>query len=147
MTKLALRDFGELTQACVSDIETRRPGKSYSIDTLTAFRQRFPSASIWWLIGADTLHQLPTWKRIEDFPRHGRFAVSLRNNYPLDLHNSLRHHAFLIPCIDELPWTPPDISSSEIRHMLKSPHSRRSPHLSEAVFSYIQAHKLYQQLC
>lgn len=46
----------------VSDIEVRRPGTTYAVDTLCALRAQFPEASLWYIIGADTLLELPTWR-------------------------------------------------------------------------------------
>ena len=49
----------------VSDIELRRRGRSYTIDTVKAFRKRFGRrAEICFLIGTDTIEELPTWKQV-----------------------------------------------------------------------------------
>jgi len=46
----------------VSDIEIRL-GASYTTDTLTKLRRRFPRRRFVWLIGGDNLAQLPRWRR------------------------------------------------------------------------------------
>ncbi len=45
----------------VSDLELRRAGPSYSIDTVRAFRQRHPEARLFFIMGADALLDLHRW--------------------------------------------------------------------------------------
>ena len=49
----------------VSDIEVRRCGTTYTVDTLRALRARYPAAVLWYLLGADTLLELHTWREPE----------------------------------------------------------------------------------
>ncbi len=46
----------------VSDIEARRPGPHYSVDTLDAVHRERPGDDLFFLIGADSLVDLPTWR-------------------------------------------------------------------------------------
>ncbi len=46
----------------VSDLETRRPGPHYSVDTLAAVARDRPDDELYFLIGADSLADLPTWR-------------------------------------------------------------------------------------
>lgn len=46
----------------VSEIELVREGVSYTVDTLTEIRRRQPSAELFLLVGADTLHDFPNWR-------------------------------------------------------------------------------------
>ena len=46
----------------VSDIEARRPGPHYSVDTLEAVHRERPGDDLFFLIGADSLVDLPTWR-------------------------------------------------------------------------------------
>ncbi len=45
-----------------TDLE-RALGTTYTVDTLSALRQRFPRARFVFLMGADNLQQLPRWHR------------------------------------------------------------------------------------
>ena len=45
-----------------STIEARRPGPSYTVDTLEAVKRLHPAAELYLLVGADSLLDLPTWK-------------------------------------------------------------------------------------
>jgi nicotinate-nucleotide adenylyltransferase len=46
----------------VSEIETNRPGPHYSVETLRAIRLERPDDDLFFLIGADSLVDLPTWR-------------------------------------------------------------------------------------
>ncbi len=45
----------------VNRYETDRGGVNYSVDTLAHFRQESPEMELFFLLGADMLHDLPTW--------------------------------------------------------------------------------------
>lgn len=59
MTKLAIERNQFFS---VSDIETYREGISYTIDTITELKNLYPNDQLYFLIGADSLFELPTWK-------------------------------------------------------------------------------------
>ncbi len=46
----------------VSEIETRRPGPHYSVETLEAVARERPEDELFFLIGADSLVDLPHWR-------------------------------------------------------------------------------------
>ena len=46
----------------VSEIETSRPGPHYSVDTLQAVHRERPEDDLFFLIGADSLVDLPSWR-------------------------------------------------------------------------------------
>jgi nicotinate-nucleotide adenylyltransferase len=46
----------------VSEIEAKRPGPHYSVETLEALRRERPGDELLFLIGADTLNDLPNWR-------------------------------------------------------------------------------------
>src|SRR5205807_948054 len=49
-------------QIFASSLEIDRGGVSYTVDTLTAIRLSHPTATLFLLMGADSLHDLPTWR-------------------------------------------------------------------------------------
>jgi len=62
MVRLAVADNPRLT---VSDIELRREGPSYTVDTIRAMRRRLgKGAELFFLIGGDTVAELPTWRDV-----------------------------------------------------------------------------------
>lgn len=46
----------------VSEIEAQRPGPHYSVETLEQIRRERPGDDLFFLIGADSLRDLPTWR-------------------------------------------------------------------------------------
>jgi len=59
MLELALSGHERLL---ASPLEIERGGVSYTVETLATIRQQHPAASLFLLMGADSLHDLPTWR-------------------------------------------------------------------------------------
>src|SRR5437763_13171124 len=59
MLELAL---GGHEQLRASDIEIKRGGVSYTAETLAAIHDLHADAALFLLMGADSLHDLPTWR-------------------------------------------------------------------------------------
>src|SRR6185312_3634157 len=63
MTELALQGWGD--QFVVDDVEIKRGGKSYTIDTIKYLRKTIAADDLYLIIGMDKLDELDQWK---DFP-------------------------------------------------------------------------------
>ena len=50
-----------------SDVDIKRPGPHYVLDTMKIFRKKFPGATLIFLMGGDSLHDLPTWHKPKEF--------------------------------------------------------------------------------
>ena len=59
MTKIAAQDHPPFE---VSDIEVNRPGNTYSFETLEALKALNPEAELYFIVGADTVCSMRTWK-------------------------------------------------------------------------------------
>ena|SRR5437867_131663 len=59
----------------VDDQEIKRAGTSYSIDTIRDYADRFPRARLFYLIGADHIRQLHTWRSADELARLIEFVV------------------------------------------------------------------------
>jgi nicotinate-nucleotide adenylyltransferase len=59
----------------VDEQEAQRGGVSYTIDTVRNYAQRFTRVSLFYLIGADHLPQLPQWRAAEELARLVEFVV------------------------------------------------------------------------
>ncbi len=53
----------------------------FTVDTIRALKRRFPSARFVWLMGADSLRDLPRWRGWERIARLVPFAVFPRPSY------------------------------------------------------------------
>jgi nicotinate-nucleotide adenylyltransferase len=130
-----------------SDIEIRRGPPSYSVDTMRELENEFPGAEFFFIIGADSLFELHTWKDIDTlldictFVSFGRPGSDVERMSPGDLglerglaEKVIRHvhRGRLI-----------DISSSEIRYRIAEGLSIRYLVPCE-VDMYICEHRLYR---
>ncbi len=119
------------------DLEIKRGGKSYSVDTLVELRRRYRRAEFYFIIGADSLSELHRWKDARRLVKLCRFLAVARPGFapnPARLpglrYRRLRAH----PCA---------IASSDIRRRLARGQSIRYL-VPDAVVRYIRTHKLYQ---
>lgn len=66
----------------MSACEIKREGPSFTIDTVRGFQERFPEASLYYLIGDDNLTELETWKDIGILRQAAQFVVLSRAGMP-----------------------------------------------------------------
>ena len=128
----------------VSREEIDREGVIYTVDTLTRLKEQTPDAQFYYLIGADTVHQLHTWRRIEDIIRLCSFLVMMRpgedEESTLRVMDGWRAKGASLTLMDGRLH---DVSSSEIRALLEQGESARQL-LDEKVLAYIREKNLYQ---
>jgi len=62
-----------------SDLEVRRPGASYSVETVEALAAEWPGARLYFLMGSDTFLDLPTWRTPERLHIWATLAVGHRS--------------------------------------------------------------------
>lgn len=60
LTVLATRDNPRFA---VSKVEVEREGLSYAFDTICALQIEYSNAELFWIVGADTIGEVPTWYR------------------------------------------------------------------------------------
>jgi nicotinate-nucleotide adenylyltransferase len=118
----------------VSDIEIKRNGRSYTIDTLKEFKKIYPQDEIYFIIGSDLLKYLDEWKDLGDILEMVKFIVATRPGYPLE---KIPSH------ISTIPIRAVDVSGFEIRKAIKENKSFRYL-VPEPVFNYIHKKKLYR---
>jgi nicotinate-nucleotide adenylyltransferase len=62
----------------VSDIEIKRAGKSFTVDTLRVFAARRPKASVYFIIGLDAFRDIGRWKDFKELFELAHFIVTSR---------------------------------------------------------------------
>jgi len=75
MLRLALEDYPYLQ---VSDIEIKRGGISYSIDTINYFISEYQKASLFFIAGYDAFIELHTWKSYKKLLNLIQFIIMAR---------------------------------------------------------------------
>jgi nicotinate-nucleotide adenylyltransferase len=144
MLRLAVKDRPGLM---VSTIEIERPGPSYTVDTLTALRgQMGDAAELYFILGWDSLSQLPEWRGPDRLIKMCRLAAVPRPGCPRPDMELLESR---IPGISkrviflEKPFL--DISATQIKEMAS--RGEKINHLVPGpVAVYIEKHKLYKAI-
>ncbi len=128
----------------VSTIETDRPGPSYTVDTLAALRGEYgDAAEIYFILGDDSLAQLPTWHEPPRLIKLGRFAAVPRPGYPRPDLKALEAQLPGISARVTLLDRPRlDISATAIRARAARGESLQDL-VPEDVATYIKMQKLY----
>jgi nicotinate-nucleotide adenylyltransferase len=127
----------------ISRVDLDRQPPYYALDTLRILRQQYPSDELIYLMGGDSLHDLPTWHLPQKFSNAcDALGVMRRPGYGIDL---TRLEA-AIPGISEKIYfvdTPLlDISSSDIRHRIAHGEPYRY-YLPREVWELIRARGYY----
>ncbi len=132
----------------VDDLEARREGKSYTFDTVSSYRQTFgQNADLFWIIGGDSLPELPTWHRIRELVQLVTIVTAVRPGW------SPPSKCLLSPSVGDEPAaqllsnclkTPNvEISATDLRSRIAGDRTIRYL-VPESVRSYIDKHGLYQ---
>jgi nicotinate-nucleotide adenylyltransferase len=131
----------------VYQYEVERGGVNYTVDTLDHLRAQDPKRELFFLLGADMLHDLPHWR---DAGRVCRLAVPvvvrrpgaeepnfgpLREFVAPERIEDIRRHQVEMPEIG--------ISSTDIRRRVAAGQSIRF-RVPRAVEAYIETHRLYR---
>lgn len=142
-----------------SDIELKRAGKSYSIETVNHFKQTMQGHfTPFFIVGVDVFMEISTWKQYEELFSLCNFIVMTRPRYAIKELGQLLPHGVMSEfscCPGERRFmhrsrfsiylaeiTAIDISSQAIRTQVKNGRSITYL-LPRAVESYIGDHALY----
>ena len=139
MLKIAFRD---LTKAEISDFELKNSGKSYSFITAEHFRDEFPDAEIFMLVGGDMLKDFKTWKNPERILNAVKLAVVYREDYTVDFAAERRYFAKTFgKDFTTLSFTGETVSSTAIRTYLAFGIMPKG--IDAEVFRYIKDNGVY----
>jgi nicotinate-nucleotide adenylyltransferase len=117
----------------VTDIEFRLPKPSYTIDTLTHLKEKYPQHSFSLIMGSDNIDQIKEWKN----------GDLILNNYKITVYKRSEKTETIHPNITYLDFPFLDISATFIRQKIKEGYSMNY-FLPEKVWKYIEEYKLYK---
>jgi len=127
---------------CTEEID--REGIIYTVDTLIILKAKMPDCRFYYLIGADTLCVLHTWRRAEDVIKLCAFLVVMRpGEDETRVLAAAKHWRNLGADISFLAARMMDISSTEIRTRLEKGCSLDGL-VPAQVENYIRRNGLYQ---
>lgn len=123
---------GVLDRVEVSDIDGRRDGPSYMIDTLEALLGEYPAAAFELIIGDDVVGETDDWKDFDRVRAMAEVRVVPRLG-PESLDKATDSERFVLP----------EVSSTRIRERLASADAPKE-HVPRRVLDYIERHGLYR---
>jgi len=127
----------------ISRVDVDRPGPHYTVDTIRILQRQNPDAEYFFLMGGDSLHNLPEWHHPEELIALCKLAVMARPGAEVtaDLKTStIPGLAERVVVIDS-PML--GFSSTEVADRLETGLSVRYL-VPDAVLTYIQENGLYQ---
>ena len=141
MVEAAVRERGGGLE--VLDIELRREGPTYTLDTLQALRAA-GATQLWWVLGGDALRSLPSWHKAPELLTLARMAVAARPGAQIERRELDRLVPGLGRWVDWIPMSPVDLSASDLRARLARGEDV-SNDIPAAALSYIHRHRLYNR--
>lgn len=132
----------------VSRIEIDRPGPSFTVDTVRAFREALGAQTrLYFITGFDAVREILTWREPEAFLHLCRVVAVTRPGYPMAeveaLRAGLRDKAELAEPLDILEVPALAISSSDIRRRVAAGEPIKYL-VPESVETYIEKTGLYR---
>lgn len=128
----------------VSELELRRDGTSYTVDTIEYFQGRYPGTDIYFIMGLDSLLMIDTWKDVERILSICRFIIVTRPGYDIDNDEELKKKLPLNlwgrVCFMQIPGL--DISSSDIRGRISAGKPVKYM-LPPEIEDYIRTNRIY----
>ena len=140
MCKLAIKG---LSRVEISELELKREGKSYTVDTLKSISALYPDKDIAITIGADMVVTFDEWKDYKAIISSAKIITFSRvgTDYA-DYADGLRFLKDLGATLYTVDKKISNVSSSMVREALKSGNGVHNL-LSEEVLKYIEENKLY----
>ncbi len=141
MCRLAVADDDKLG---ISLIDAERPGPHYTSDMLRLFRKEMDAdAQIFFLMGLDSLRDLPTWHEPEWLVRNCRLIALRRHDVEVDWGNLEAVIPGVRERVDVLEMPELDIASSALRERVRTEQPIRFQ-VPRAVERYILEQGLYR---
>ncbi|MCP3932228.1 MAG: nicotinate-nucleotide adenylyltransferase [Bacteroidetes bacterium] len=134
LVRIAIGDNPNLK---ASDIEFNLQKPSFTIDTLTYLKEKYPARIFTLIMGGDNLVSLPRWKNYEMLLKYYQIYVYKRPSYELpDLAKHENVHIFNAPLMQ--------ISASFIRRCIRNEKSVQYL-VPDPVFEYLSSSHLYRK--
>jgi len=127
----------------LSRVDLDRPAPHYTVETLKLIQKQFPNSELFFIMGKDSLRDLPKWRQPNQIVARAWLAVAKRPGVRVNwiaLQTS-------VPRIKEricwLKAPPIEVASSEIQAQVKTKQSVRTM-LPKAVYEIVKSTGLYR---
>jgi nicotinate-nucleotide adenylyltransferase len=160
MTRLAIASNPSFE---ISDIESRKTEKSYTVDTLVTLKEMHPGKKLYFILGIDAFLDIPLWYQPERLMELTNFVVVSRPGFSFtQLPSRVAADAEAFSAMESghltayktvlenggevflFNVTPMDISATAIRNLVKQGTSIKYL-LPESAESFIISHNLYKE--
>ena len=118
----------------VLDLEVKREGVSYTIDTVKEVKRKYPDQELYLIIGSDLANDFSDWKDYEEIKKIVKVVVACRKSFPLKEKGD-----FVLSDVTQI-----EISSSKIRNSIREGHDVKY-FVNTEVLNYIKKHELYSR--
>jgi nicotinate-nucleotide adenylyltransferase len=136
---MARMAFGDLPNTVIDDRELRRPGPTYTIDTLRELKAEQPQAELFLIMGEDQAVSLTRWREWQAIPALATICMAARASTNADAPRALPAEAQLkLLRLPEMPQ-----SATAIRERVAA-HEGIDHLVPPGVARYIDQHSLYQ---
>ncbi len=109
----------------LSRVDCDRPPPQYSADTIAILQQAYPQATLYWIMGADSLRDLPQWERSAEFIAGCQLAVLKRPGVTMDLSDIERALAGVRERVHWVQAPAMEIAARDIRQRVREGRSIR----------------------
>jgi len=124
----------------ICDLELRRPGPTYTADTLDALAGERLDDVFWFIVGADALADLPNWHDPGRIVRHAVIAAAEREG--AELARAIASVPEFRDRIETFPMVAVNVSSTDIRSRVGLGESI-GDYVPAPVAAYVAEHGLY----
>jgi nicotinate-nucleotide adenylyltransferase len=141
MVDLAIREDNAFS---LSHVDIDRPGPHYTVDTVKILKQEYPDHALIYLMGGDSLHDLPNWYKVDVFLENLDGIGAMRR--PGDEIDLSKLFSALPQLEEKLNFvTAPllEISADQIRRRARQNRSYRY-YLLPKIYEYIHTNRVYQ---
>lgn len=141
MVEMAIEDDHAFS---LSRVDINRPGPHYTIDTLKLLKKTYPDRELFYLMGGDSLQDLPKWYHSEEVLKAvDGIGVMRRPGDDIDLSELFKALPQLSEKLNFVTAPLLEISAQQIRVRASESRAYRY-YVLPKVFQYIQKNKLYQ---
>jgi nicotinate-nucleotide adenylyltransferase len=129
----------------ISCVDVDRPGPSYTVDTISILQEQWgPDTELFFVMGLDSLVEVPTWHQPERLTRLCHLVAVSRPRFEVDMRRLEASVPGISSRVEIIGMPEVDISSSDLQRRVKEglPIKYQVP---EAVERYIIEHRLYEQ--
>lgn len=129
----------------IDDYEIKKEGRSYTCETLKHYKDTYDDTKLYFIVGADSLINIDTWKNVNEIVSYSTLTVFKRPGFSVDkilkkkeeLKERYNHNVIFFDTLDL------DISSTDIKQRIKN-NERVDFFMERDILEFIKKRNLYK---